>query len=162
MKGRADPSAAVARQRCDIDREPHERALPAAAPKALRRRSCGSWSKTHACGAHHAGRPHRRPRGGRPVRQPLGGAIGAYLADKDAYWRRGVLDFARNFAADHSTRAAPFGCFSSFRILAAQLDASRPAPKIASAIVVSRLAAWQKSTIQNHSSRFLEIGRAHV
>ncbi|MBX7214568.1 MAG: methionine--tRNA ligase [Thermoflexales bacterium] len=31
--------------------------------------------------------------------------IGAYLADKDSYWRRGVLEFARNFAADVQPRA---------------------------------------------------------
>jgi methionyl-tRNA synthetase len=31
--------------------------------------------------------------------------IGAYLADKDSYWREGVLNFAKNFAADLQPRA---------------------------------------------------------
>jgi len=35
----------------------------------------------------------------------LSGRISAYLADKDAYWRRGVLEFARNFATDVQPRA---------------------------------------------------------
>lgn len=35
----------------------------------------------------------------------VGAAISRYLADKDDYWRRGVLDFARNFAGDVQPRA---------------------------------------------------------
>ncbi|MEO6062119.1 MAG: methionine--tRNA ligase [Thermoflexales bacterium] len=35
----------------------------------------------------------------------LSGRISAYLSDKDAYWRRGVLEFARNFATDVQPRA---------------------------------------------------------
>jgi methionyl-tRNA synthetase len=35
----------------------------------------------------------------------LSGRISAYLSDKDDYWRRGVLEFARNFATDVQPRA---------------------------------------------------------